>query len=118
MGRDVYSLLHFAMALGVIAFAVAVEKAILHPEEALSFAGRLALALGVALFTGGMGLALWRATKKLRRLRMIIAIATATIIVSVSGLPPAFNLAIAFVGLVAIALVEHRSDVPASTINL
>ncbi len=118
MGRDAFSLLHFGMALGVIAFAVAVEKAILHPAEALSFAGRLALALGVALFTGGMGLALWRATKKLWRPRMLVAIATATIIVSVSGLPPAVSLAIAFVGVVAIAVVEHRIHVPASTINL
>jgi low temperature requirement protein LtrA len=118
MARDAFSLVHFGMALGVIAFAVAVEKAILHPEEALSFAGRLALALGVALFTGGMGLALWRATKKLSRLRMLIAMATATLVVSVSGLPPAVSLAIAFVGVVAIAAVEHRNHVPASTINL
>lgn len=118
MGRDAFSLLHFGMALGVIAFAVAVEKAILHPAEALPFAGRLALALGVALFTGGMGLALWRATKKLWRLRMLVAIATATIVVSVSGLPPAVSLAIAFVGVATIAVVEHRTHVPASTINL
>ena len=50
---------------------------------------------------------------------MLVAIATATIIVSVSGLPPAVSLAIAFVGVVAIAVVEHRTThVPASTINL
>jgi hypothetical protein len=65
-----------------------------------------------------MGLVLWRATKKLWRPRMLVAIATATIVVSVSGLPPAVSLAIAFVGVLAIAVVEHRTHVPGSTINL
>jgi hypothetical protein len=49
---------------------------------------------------------------------MLVAIATATLVVSVSGFPPAVSLAIAFVGVVAIAAVEHRNHVPASTINL
>jgi hypothetical protein len=72
----------------------------------------------VSIKESGMGLALWRATKKLWRLRMLVSLVTATLVVAVSGLPPAVSLAIAFVGVVAIAVVEHRSDVPASTINL
>ena len=118
MSRDAFSLLHFVIILGVIAFAVAVEKAILHPTEALSLAGRVALALGVSLFTGGMGLALWRSTKKLPRLRTLVTLATAIVIVAAAGVPPAASLAIALVGVATLAVSEQRSRGPASATNL
>lgn len=118
LGRDVFTLLHFVMILGVIAFAVAVEEAVLHPTDALGLESRLALAMGVVLFTGGMALAMWRAMRKLPLFRVFVAVATGIGVVAAAGIPPALPVAIAFVGVTTIAVAEHRTDVPASTINL
>jgi low temperature requirement protein LtrA len=60
LGRDVYSLLHFPMILGVIGFAAAIEGIVLHPADPLTLEARLALAMGVALFTGGRRHCRWR----------------------------------------------------------
>jgi low temperature requirement protein LtrA len=56
MARDVYSLVHFPMMCGIIAYAVAVEEAIAHPVDPLPLYSRVALAVGLALFVGGMAL--------------------------------------------------------------
>ncbi len=56
--RDVYSFAHFPLIFGVIGFAIGIEEAIAHPKDPFSFAGTLALCLGVALILGGTALAL------------------------------------------------------------
>ncbi len=117
LGRDVFTLMHFVMILGVIAFAVAIEKAILHPADALPWVGRLALALSVTLFTGGMALAIWRATRRLPLFRTLIALTTAVAVVAGAGVAPAVSLVIAFVGVATIAVVEHWTRLPAATIK-
>ena len=118
LARDSFTLLHFPMILGVIAFAVAVEEVVLHPTEPLLFEGRLALALGVVLFTGGMALSMWRATGQLPLVRVLVALATGISATGVAGVPPALSLAIAFVGVATIAVTEHRTGLSASTIDV
>ena len=49
MARDVYSMLHFPMLFGVIAYAAIVEAAVANPVEPLSLARRIALAVGLVL---------------------------------------------------------------------
>ena len=115
LGRDVFTLTHFVMILGVIGFAVAVEKAILHPADALSLGGRLALALGVALFTGGMALAVWRATKRLPVFRVLVVLTTAVVTVFSAGIAPAVSLGIVFVGVSTIAVVEQWTRLSGSS---
>ena len=112
MARDVYSLIHFPMLFGVIAYAVAIEESLAHPEEALSIEGRIALATGLLLFIGGMAVANWRASRRLLLPRIILIAATAIVIVIAAGLSAIFLLAIATIGILVIAIVEHRVSFP------
>ena len=109
MGRDAYTMVHFVMMLGVIAFAVAVEGVIVHPDDSLDAATRVALGMGVALFTGGMAISIWRATGQLPGMRVLLAEAIA-IGVGLFGQSPTIALAMAFTGVVAITLTERRSS--------
>jgi low temperature requirement protein LtrA len=108
LARDVFSLLHFVMILGVIGFAVAMEQMATHPANPLGLGGRLALGLGVGLFVGGMALALWRGTGRLPLARLAVALVTGSVLVAVSGVPPTVSLAIAFFGVALLAAFEQR----------
>jgi low temperature requirement protein LtrA len=110
LARDVFSLLHFPMLLGVIAFAYATEEVVSHPDEPLSFAIRLALGLGLTLFTGGMVAAMWRATGDILWVRTIVLAITFAAILLISGGTPFLTLLIAFVGIAAIAVLELRQE--------
>jgi low temperature requirement protein LtrA len=117
MARDVFSLVHFPMMCGVVAYAVAVEEAIAHPVDPLPLDGRLALAIGLALFAGGMAVAVWRATRRLLHPRLIITATTVIALVAVNGVAPLITLTIAFVGIAAIAILEQRMITPAADIH-
>lgn len=109
LARDVFSLIHFPMLCGVIAYAVAIEESVAHPGELLPLAGRIALALGISFFVGGMGVAVWRATTRLLRIRVVACAAAAVSIVA--ALVPAWaSLAIAFVAVAFIATLEQRRE--------
>ncbi len=108
LARDVYSLLHFPMLLGVIAFAFAVEEVVAHPDEPLSLAIRLSLALGLTLFAGGMVAAIWRASNAILWPRAIVLAITFAAILFVAGVTPLVTLMIAFVGIAAVAILELR----------
>ena len=109
LGRDVFSLLHFPMLCGVIAYAFAVEEIVAHPDEPLELAGRIALAAGLILFIGGMALAVRRATGQLLLPRTILILATAVVVVVASSVSGQVSLAIAFAGILAIVVVEQRA---------
>lgn len=109
LARDVFSLLHFPMICGVIAYAVAVEEAIAHPSEPLTLAARLALAAGLFLFVGGMAAAVWRAKGLILWKRLGLAAGTAGAIVLV-GAPPLYTLALALLGVVLTAASEWGMD--------
>ena len=111
MARDAFSLAHFPMLCGIIAYAAALEEAILHPEDPLGTAGRLALALGIVLFVGGTALAMWRATCGNPTRRVAISIVTGMAVFFVQDIEPLGSLGIAFVGVALIAyLEEQRAD--------
>jgi low temperature requirement protein LtrA len=107
VARDAYSLIHYLMLLGVIAYAFAIEEAVAHPAEALPLEGRLALAIGLFLFVGGMALATWRATRRLMVPRVLVILITAVAVVAVAGVAPAVTLGIAFLGVVTVAATEQ-----------
>ncbi|MCG8468299.1 MAG: low temperature requirement protein A [Gemmatimonadetes bacterium] len=109
LARDAYTLLHFPMALGVIALAAALEEAALHPTDPLDTANRLALAIGLVLFVGGMSVAWWRATRDVIWVRPILLAITATTVVLLTGVPPMATLAVAGVGIALLAVLEHRT---------
>jgi low temperature requirement protein LtrA len=108
MGRDVFSLLHYPMLCGVIAYAVAIEEAVAHPDQPLALSGRAALALGILLFVDGMAVAAWRATSRWAHRRVVFSGATAAAIIGLSGVSAGGSLAMACVGVVLIALAEQN----------
>jgi len=110
MAKDVFSLLHFPMLCGVIAYAFVVEEIVAHPGESLPFAGRVALAAGLLLFVGGMAIAIRRATGHLLLPRLIVIVATAVAVAAVSGVTGHLTLTIAFAGLLTVAIIEQRLD--------
>jgi low temperature requirement protein LtrA len=109
MARDVYSLMHFPMIFGVIAYAVAIEEVVAHPNATLPIEGRIALAAGLALFVGGMAPAMWRATKRLLLPRIALIALTAILIIAIADIDPLITLAIAFIGVAAVAVAEERT---------
>jgi low temperature requirement protein LtrA len=117
LARDAFSLVHFPMLCGVIAYAVAVEEALAHPAEPLPLEGRVILAVGFTLFVGGMAVALWRATHRLLLPRLVLTVGTAILIVVVVGVTPLFTLAIALAGIVVINALEQRVGSPVADIH-
>jgi low temperature requirement protein LtrA len=112
LGRDAFSLFHFPLILGVIGFAAGAEEIVQHPIDPLDLPDRLALGLGVALFTGSMALALWRATGRAHPIRLGMSVVTAFAIVLASGVAPMVTMGIAFVGVAILAGAEHRAHLP------
>jgi low temperature requirement protein LtrA len=107
LARDVYSLAHFPMLCGVIAYAVALEDAIAHPSDPLVLPARLALALGLLLFLTGAAMAMWRCRCGHPLTRVAIAALAAGAIVSLPSLSASGSLALALVAAVAIALHDE-----------
>jgi low temperature requirement protein LtrA len=108
LARDVFSLLHFPILFGVIACAVAVEEAVAHPEEPFHLETRLMLAAGLVLFMVGLAVAKYRASRYVLVERVVLTIVTAIIIVVAADVAPWISMAIAFAGLFAVSVVEHR----------
>ena len=113
MARDVFSLIHFPMICGIIAYAAGVEEAAAHPGDVVSPAGRVALAAGVVLFVGGMAAAMWRADRRVLGARAALSLAAAGAVLFTPGLLPQFALGIVLVAVAAVAVLESRALPPA-----
>ena len=96
------------MMCGVIAYAAAIEEVAVHPGEPIGATARVALALGLLLFVGGMAGSMWRATCGKLLPRVVIVAATAGAIVALQGVDPLVTLGIAFAGIAAVGAVEQR----------
>jgi low temperature requirement protein LtrA len=116
LARDVFSLLHFPMVCGIIAYAVATEYAVSHPRNVFPLELRIAVALGVLLFVGGMCVAMWRARKASLGPRALLTAVTAVAVVAVGSVLSTVTLAIALVGVAAVAAWEQvrwqRFEIP------
>ncbi len=110
MARDAYSLWHFPLVCGIIAYAVGVEGILGHPDEPAPVGVALALGTGVLLFVASTAGSLWRATGKLLARRLLILVPTVAAVVVTAWIaepPPVSLLAIVCVGLGVIAVLEH-----------
>jgi low temperature requirement protein LtrA len=110
LARDAFSILHFPMLLGIIAYAATVEHALSHATEPLGLAGRALLASSVLLFTGGMGLALWRAGRPVPIARRSVPLVTAVVVFALPAVPAVVSLAIVLVGLTLLAVGEPTRE--------
>ena len=109
--RDAYSLGHFPLIGGIIAFAIAVKDLMHHPNEPAPGSVVASLAVGVALFVGASAFACWRTTGRLLRVRLIALALTVLGVVAVSGLDPAWPLGVVALGLLVIVVVEELTEV-------
>jgi low temperature requirement protein LtrA len=107
MGRDVYSLIHFPMLCGLIIYAYAIEEALTHPNEPLTFSARFALALGIFLFSGSLVIAYWRATGKILGTRLISICLIAASCILIGNIGAIGSMAIVLAGLITLCLMEH-----------
>ena len=106
LARDAFSILHFPMLLGIIAFAATVDRALSHATDPLGVSGRALLASSVLLFTGGMGLALKRAGRPVPMARRTVPLLTAAVVFALPDVPAVVSLAIVLVGLTLLAAGE------------
>lgn len=107
LGRDVFSLLHFPILIGLIIYAFAIEEAMLHPEDVMSLAARVALSLGLFIYSTGIVIAILRATGRIHYTRLLFTAAISAIIFAVTGLPTIWTLAIALTGLAVMCIWEE-----------
>ena len=113
--RDVFSMLHIPMIMGLVAIAVAIEEAIGHPDAVIHTEVRIALGVGILMFVAGMGLAIKRAGCALPVPRVVISVITAVEIVFVDGVDAYITILIGLIGLIAIAVFEHIADSSAAS---
>ena len=106
LARDAFSIIHFPLLLGVIAFAASVEHAIGHATDPLGLAGRWLLASSVVLFTGSMALALMRAGRPVSLARRVIPIVTAAAVIALSAVSAVVSLGVVLVGLILLGAGE------------
>ncbi|MEP7223424.1 MAG: low temperature requirement protein A, partial [Actinomycetota bacterium] len=65
LARDMFTFFHYPIILGIIFYAVAAKKTLVHPDEPLSRVGRWALGLGIAFFLLGFVLARFRVIRRI-----------------------------------------------------
>ena len=107
MGRDVFSLLHFPIVLGVIGYAAVLEAALSHPHDPLVMTKRVTLAVSLVLFAGGMAIATRRARVAGFGTRVPVVVAAAVLILVLANVPPFVSLLIACLGIATVAVIEQ-----------
>lgn len=106
LARDAYSILHFPMLLGVIAFAASIEHTVGHASEPLGLSGRMLLASSILLFVGGMAVALKRAGRRIPMARRWLPLGTAAAVLALPRVPAVISLAVVLAGLTLLAIGE------------
>ncbi len=109
MARDAFSLAHFPMLCGVIAYAAAVEEAVAHPGAPLHLEWRAALAAAVVLFVGGTAGALRRAGRRPGWPRTTLTATSAILVVALASVTAPVSMGIALAGATAVAVIEQRT---------
>ena len=101
-----FSIGHFPVICGIIAFAVALDDIVHHPAHVPPTSIVAALGAGVVLFVGCSALAYWRASGVILVPRLALLAATGVGLLAVSSLAPGWQLTVLAAGLLAIVLVE------------
>jgi low temperature requirement protein LtrA len=110
LARDAYSVIHFPMLLGVIAFAATVDHALAHAAEPLAVEWRGLLAASVLLFVGGMAVALMRGGRTVPLARRIIPLITAAAVFALADVPAVVSLALVLTALTLLAIAEAKGQ--------
>jgi low temperature requirement protein LtrA len=115
LARDAYSLGHFPILCGILAYAAAVEAAVAHPDRPFHIAIRAALAACLVLFVGGIALVVWHASRRLLWPRLVVIALGAIAVVALQGIPPQGSLGLVFAAVVLVAVLERTGAADASS---
>jgi low temperature requirement protein LtrA len=106
LARDVYTLLHYPIVLGIIFLAVAAKKTLAGPGDPLSEGGRAALALGMTLFLLGFVLSRYRVIRRIAWERIGTALVVVAAVLVFDDADALVLLALSVLALVAALAVE------------
>ena len=82
IARDVYSILHYPMIVGIVFLAVAMEEAFLHPDERIEQVVGVLFVAGLGLYFLSMAVATWRCWRSLLYERVIGVAVIALLVIS------------------------------------
>ncbi len=94
LARDVFTFFHYPIVLGIILYAVAVEKTLGHPRDPLSESGRWALGLGIAVFLLGFVLIRFRVIRRVALERVVAGATALAVAVALDGADAIVTLAV------------------------
>jgi low temperature requirement protein LtrA len=106
LARDAFSLSHFPLVCGIVAFAVAIEEMVAHPAEASGGVVVGALGVGVALFVAFAAVSYWRISGRFLVSRALLVAALPVPLVLVAPLTPVVPLAVVALALLALVWLE------------
>jgi low temperature requirement protein LtrA len=106
--RDAYTLLHYPLVVGIVFFPVALEEAVIYPDEALSTVARSACAGGAALVIAGLVGIVYRTKRKIGPERSAVVLALIAMIWLGAGLSALLYAAVVSLLLVLNLLIEHE----------
>lgn len=105
--RDVYTYWHLPVVAGVILIAAALEEITLHPKDALDTPYRWMFVGGMALFCGGVALAVWRSFRVVAKERLAAAAALALAVLVAGSVDAVVLLLVVDAVLLVALVVEH-----------
>ena len=105
--RDVYTFLHAPITAGIVLSAAALEEITKHPEDALPVEFRWMLFLGLALFLGGIDIAVFRAYRRIPPERSIAILAFGLLILVTADVPGLVVLVLVDVGIFVALIFEY-----------
>jgi low temperature requirement protein LtrA len=108
VARDAYSLAHFPLVGGIVAFAIAADLMVLHPTDPVDAQTIGALGVGVALFMGATVVSYWRVRREVLVPRSVVTLASVGALAFVVGARPVWPLSIVAVGLAVVAFLERE----------
>jgi low temperature requirement protein LtrA len=103
LARDLFTLFHYPIVLGIVLFAVAAKKTVEHAEDPLGAAGRFALGAGVSSFLLGFALGRYRVLRRIAWERLAAGVAAGLAVVVLADLAAAALMAVV-VAILALAL--------------
>ncbi len=106
--RDVYTLLHYPLVVGIVLFAVGLEDVVAHPSDLLSDVARFTIAGGTALVLLTVVAATYRAIHRIALERLVAGFGLVAIIWVGAGWS-ATGFAAVTVGIAIAALVVERT---------
>lgn len=105
--RDVYTYSHAPVVAGIILAAAALEEITLHPTDPLEPAFSWMLFIGLALFLGGVGLAVARAFRVVAKERIVAGLVVAAVLATTGSVDGLAVLVIIDVVLFAMLVAEQ-----------